>query len=95
MKEELAEECDYTREASFLRTFRSLEYLGDDSWFKVPWVWEGSTDRVLVMERVNGVSVGEAVINGWSQQDRDDARPSLQAPSQTKDSCYSDLRSRY
>jgi len=78
MKEELAEECDYTREASFLRTFRSREYLGDDSRFKVPWVWEGSTDRVLVMEKVHGISVGEADVSGLSQRDRDEVRPSSQ-----------------
>ncbi|KAK0495330.1 ABC1-domain-containing protein [Armillaria luteobubalina] len=71
MKQELADECDYTREASFLRTFGSAEYLGNDSRFKIPWVWEGSTDRVLVMERIDGISVGEANIKALSQSDRD------------------------
>jgi aarF domain-containing kinase len=28
-----------------------------------PWVWEGSTDRVLVMEHMGGTSVGEDAIN--------------------------------
>lgn len=72
MKEELADECDYTREASFLRRFGQLDHLGADQRFKVPWVWEGSTDRVLVMEHVGGVSVGGSVIDRLSQQDRDD-----------------------
>ena len=72
MKEELADECDYTREASFLKSFGSPAYLGNDSRFKVPWVWEGSTDRVLVMERVNGTSVGDAGINRLSNRDRND-----------------------
>ncbi|KAK0235722.1 ABC1-domain-containing protein [Armillaria nabsnona] len=71
MKQELADECDYTREAGFLRTFGSPEYLGNDARFKVPWVWEGSTDRVLVMERIDGISVGEADIKALSQLDRD------------------------
>jgi aarF domain-containing kinase len=72
MKEELADECDYTREASFLRMFGSPSLLGKDSRFKVPWVWEGSTNRVLVMERLDGISVGEANVNSLSQRDRND-----------------------
>lgn len=72
MKTELADECDYIREASFLRAFRSPEYLGNDSRFKVPWVWEGSTSTVLVMERVDGVSVGEANAQHLTQKDRND-----------------------
>jgi len=72
MKAELADECDYSREASFLRRFASPSYLGEDSRFKVPWVWEGSTDRVLVMEHVNGASVGGSTIDSLSQRDRDD-----------------------
>lgn len=72
MKSELADECDYTREASFLRMFGQPSYLGTDKRFKVPWVWEGSTDRVLVMERVDGVSVGGSVIDKLPQRDRDD-----------------------
>jgi aarF domain-containing kinase len=74
MKEELADECDYSREASFLRRFGSPAYLGDDPRFKVPWVWDGSTDRVLVMERMEGVSVGEQDVENLSQKDRDDVR---------------------
>ncbi|KAG7450996.1 ABC1-domain-containing protein [Guyanagaster necrorhizus] len=71
MKRELADECDYSREASFLRTFGSPEYLGNDPRFKIPWVWKGSTDRVLVMERIDGISVGEADVKALSQPDRD------------------------
>ncbi|KAF8346622.1 ABC1-domain-containing protein [Amanita rubescens] len=72
MGEELADECDYTREASFLRKFGSAERLGNDTRFRVPWVWDGSTRDVLVMERVNGFSVGEANASRLSQQDRND-----------------------
>ncbi len=78
MGEELADECDYTREASFLRKFGSAERLGNDARFKVPWVWDGSTRDVLVMERVNGFSVGEADASRLSQQDRNDvSKPHL------------------
>ncbi|EKM52440.1 uncharacterized protein PHACADRAFT_126247 [Phanerochaete carnosa HHB-10118-sp] len=70
MKEELADECDYTREASFLKKFGEPSYLGSDPRFKVPWVWEGSSERVLVMEMVDGVSVGGNVIEGMPQEDR-------------------------
>lgn len=72
MKEELKDECDYTREASFLRKFGSESVLGGDPRFKVPWVWDGSTDMVLVMERVEGVSVGEADVSALSQRDRNE-----------------------
>ncbi|KAI0668966.1 ABC1 family-domain-containing protein [Trametes maxima] len=72
MKDELADECDYAREAGFARRFGQADHLGEDPRFKVPWVWEGSTDRVLVMEHVDGVSVGGHVIDGLSQQDRND-----------------------
>ena len=77
MKEELADECDYAREARFLRQFGAPEVLGRDPRFKVPWVWEGSTDRVLVMERVAGASVGGRTIEGMSQADRDEVRSFL------------------
>ncbi|KAI0338606.1 ABC1-domain-containing protein [Trametopsis cervina] len=72
MKEELADECDYAREATFLQKFGSTSLLGDDPRFKVPWVWNGSTDRVLVMEYVEGVSVGGRMIDELSQADRND-----------------------
>lgn len=78
MRAELADECDYVREAAFLRRFASPEFLGNDTRFKVPWVWNGSTSTVLVMERVDGVSVGEANALRISKQDRADVSfPSL------------------
>lgn len=72
MKSELHDECDYEREASFLRKFGSPGFLGNDERFKVPWVWGGSTRSVLVMERVDGQSVGAAAVHELSQRDRDD-----------------------
>jgi hypothetical protein len=74
MKAELADECDYVREASFMKTFGSSEYLGHDPRFKVPWVWDGSTSTVLVMEHVDGVSVGEANAKNLTETDRNDVR---------------------
>jgi aarF domain-containing kinase len=74
MKEELADECDYTREAASIRSFGSLERLGANLRFEVPWVWEGSTDRVLVMKHMDGISVGEDVINRLPQEDRNEVR---------------------
>ncbi|KZV65275.1 ABC1-domain-containing protein [Peniophora sp. CONT] len=72
MKEELADECDYTREANFLRIFGDADHFGGNSRFKVPWVWDGSTQTVLVMEHVNGKSVGGELVERLSQQDKDD-----------------------
>ena len=74
MKEELADECDYIREAACLRSFGSPERLGGDPRFKVPWVWEGSTNQVLVMEYVEGASVGGDAVHGLPQEDRDEVR---------------------
>ncbi|KAF7312563.1 Atypical/ABC1/ABC1-A protein kinase [Mycena indigotica] len=70
MKEELADECNYAREADSIRKFRS--HLVDDVRFRVPWVWEGSTERVLVMEHVDGVSVGDASILSLAQEERNE-----------------------
>jgi aarF domain-containing kinase len=70
MSAELADECDYIREASFLKVFGSPKYLGKDPRFKVPWVWDASTSTVLVMERVEGLGVGEAEIFNLSQNDK-------------------------
>jgi aarF domain-containing kinase len=72
VKEELADECNYTREAASMRSFGSLERLGGDARFEVPWVWEGCTDRVLVMEHMDGTSVGEETINRLPQEDRNE-----------------------
>lgn len=72
MKGELADECDYKREALYLARFGSQEFLGKDPRYKVPWVWEGSTETVLVMEHVGGTSVGEANVGMLSQEERDE-----------------------
>ncbi|TFY70715.1 hypothetical protein EVG20_g2292 [Dentipellis fragilis] len=45
---------------------------GGDGRYKVPWVWAGSTERVLVMEHVGGVSVGGEVVSTLSEADRND-----------------------
>ncbi|TDL14871.1 ABC1-domain-containing protein [Rickenella mellea] len=70
MKEELKDECDYVREASFIRAFASNDRLGHDSRFCIPWVWEGSTKTVLVMKHMEGVSVGGGVVDTLSKEDR-------------------------
>ncbi|KAI6003186.1 ABC1-domain-containing protein [Pisolithus orientalis] len=72
MKEELADECKYAREADFLRRYRTPELLGNDARFMIPWVWEGSTERVLVMEHVDGVAMGDASISTLPQTDRNE-----------------------
>lgn len=72
MKAELVDECNYVREASFLKRFAADDCLGKDDRYKIPWVWEGSTKEVLVMERVGGISVGEADVSGLSKRDRND-----------------------
>jgi aarF domain-containing kinase len=70
VKDELADECDYSREASFFRRYGAPECLGEDVRFKVPWVWPGSTERVLVMEHMEGVSIGDAVIGALLPEKR-------------------------
>jgi aarF domain-containing kinase len=74
MKEELADVCNYTREAACMHAFGSPERLGGDVRVKVPWVWEGSTDRVLVMEYVDGVSIGRDSVDRLPQADHDEVR---------------------
>ena len=81
MKDELADECNYSREAQFLRRYNSAELLGQDSRFKIPWVWEGSTDRILVMEHVGGVSVGELSVSALPQDERNEVSGSVFPPS--------------
>jgi aarF domain-containing kinase len=96
MKEELTDECNYSREASFISTFRSPDYLGEDHRFRIPWVWNGSTNRVLVMEHLNGISVGEAEIGSLSQQDRNDVSTSIDSVGKSaKIIVLSDRRSYY
>ncbi|KAL1752203.1 ABC1-domain-containing protein [Schizophyllum commune] len=70
MKGELADECDYTREAGMARKFSG--FVESDSRFMVPWVWSGSTKEVLVMERVNGISIGEERVKRLPKEKRDD-----------------------
>jgi aarF domain-containing kinase len=72
MKAELADECDYEREARFARRFRAG--LGADARFAVPWVWSGSTRGVLVMQHVAGTSVGGPAVARLPQADRDEVR---------------------
>lgn len=84
MKGELADECSYAREASYLTQFGSPSFLGSDERFKVPWVWKGSTDTVLVMQYLDGVSVGEGSVETLSQGDRDLVIYSLHNCSQSK-----------
>lgn len=71
MKGELADECDYRREADYARFFASEDGLVGDKRFRVPWVWTGSTEHVLVMEHMDGVSVGGNVVDTLSQASRD------------------------
>ncbi|KAL1708213.1 ABC1-domain-containing protein [Schizophyllum commune] len=70
MKGELADECDYTREAGMARKFSG--FVESDSRFMVPWVWSRSTKEVLVMERVNGISIGEERVKRLPKEKRDD-----------------------
>ena len=72
MKAELADECDYKREADSARFFASPEGLGTDARFRVPWVWDGSTEDVLVMEMMDGVTVGGIDVEGLDQSMRDE-----------------------
>ena len=70
MKEELADECNYTREAACMHSLGTAERLGGDGRFKVPWVWDGSTDRMLVMEYVDDASVGGDALHCLPQVER-------------------------
>lgn len=61
--------CNYSRETGFARRFAGEGCLGEDASLKVPWVWNGSTERVLVVEHVRGVSFGGPTISRLSQED--------------------------
>lgn len=84
-KVELADECNYEREAWAARKFGQL--LEGDARFRVPKVIglvgdDGggkklTTKRVLVMERMEGVPVGAAV--KWEQEVRDEVSEPLHA----------------
>ena len=99
MKGELADECDYSREAACARFFSSEKALGKDSRFRVPWVWEGSTERVLVMQQMEGVSVGGNVVDELSQGSRDQVRVLQHAFGDTiltiAEDCFDDSRALY
>ena len=73
MKSELADECDYKREADAARFFASPEGLGADSRYRIPWVWGGSTVDVLVIEMMDGVTVGGSVVEELGQSSRNEA----------------------
>jgi aarF domain-containing kinase len=68
--QELREECDYLREGSWATRFRGWIDERPSLNMRVPWVWEGSTKRVLVMQFIDGVSVGGDQVQQLSQEDR-------------------------
>ena len=74
MKEELADECGYIREAACLRSLGSPERHGGNPRVRVPWVWDGSTNQVLLMEYVEGASVSGDAVDSLPQEDRDEVR---------------------
>lgn len=74
MKGELQDECDYIREAAWARQFGEPDWLGNDRRYRVPWVWEGSTKEVLVMEEIPGMSVGEDEIKALPQAERNEVK---------------------
>lgn len=80
MKGELADECDYTLEASAAQFFSSPSGLGNDPRFRVPWVWEGSTKQVLIMQFMDGMSVGGNVVDVLSQDTRNEVQNSFRCP---------------
>ncbi len=74
MKQELHDECDYTKEATAANYFGSAKGLGSDPRYRVPWIWGRSTERVLVMQKMDGVSVGGASVESLKESDRDEVR---------------------
>jgi len=74
---ELKEECDYTREGNWAMQFRQWAGEREALRLRVPWVWEGSTKRVLVMQFIDGVSVGGDQVQHLSQEDRNTVSLSL------------------
>jgi aarF domain-containing kinase len=67
-KAELADECDYLREAECARRFRK-ELEGDDRFEVMKVVGDLCTGKVLTMEHMKGVPVAQA--EGWPQDVRD------------------------
>lgn len=98
MKSELADECDYIREAHYLQQFHSPDFLGttlwllvpikervDSSWsgndsrFHVPWASSISSEKVLIMEYVEGgVSLSSELVMALPQEEKDKVRLFLQ-----------------
>jgi aarF domain-containing kinase len=69
-KEELSNECDYTREATCQEKFKEL--VGDDRDFEVPSVVrEASTRRVLTTTWLQGMPIDAVVDAGYPQEVRD------------------------
>ena len=69
-REELADECDYGREAAAQERFRAL--VGGDPDFEVPSVVsELSTRRVLVTTWLDGMAIDQVVERGYPQHVRD------------------------
>lgn len=74
MKRELADECDYIREAESGRRFSRL--LEGDDYFDVPKVIdEASSEKVLTTEWIEGKPLSK--MKGMSQETRDKVCPSL------------------
>ncbi len=68
MRRELADECDYVKEAAAGRRFR--EYLADDPFFEVPEIVEdATTPRVLTTEMMSGRPLSQ--VKHLSQETRD------------------------
>ena len=59
-----------------MRTFGSTERHSEDERLnlKVTWVWEGSTNRVLVMELMDRTSIGGDAVHRLPQADRNEVR---------------------
>ena len=77
MRIELKDECDYTREARAINTFRGkLISPLDANRYRVPWVCESSTKEVLILERLCGTSLGENSIRNADQSIRNEVRVS-------------------
>jgi aarF domain-containing kinase len=72
MRRELADECDYLREADAGRRFHA--YLAGDEFFDVPRVVDkATTDKVLTTEWMGGRPLSK--MKGMSQQTRDRVSP--------------------
>jgi aarF domain-containing kinase len=73
MRRELADECDYKREADAGQRFR--DYLEGDEFFDVPKVFpEATTDKILTTEWIAGKPLSK--MTGMSQETRDKVGPS-------------------